>query len=169
MGQRLAHVVELPVLQWSILELVVGLIISSTALTGGVWQYVLWLWLSIAWTLLGVTYLFRNKLIRVLYLLSHEHDGEPLLYKPDAPADSPETSPRPTGMSTAGSGVGSGSGMPASESTPLQPPVTKGASRKSFPEEIKNSPPRSLHADAPRTPSCPMMPRFLKGQNEQGV
>merc|ERR1719163_152426 len=43
-AQRLAAMLELPVLQWFILFLVTALVLLSTLGADGSWEFVLWLW-----------------------------------------------------------------------------------------------------------------------------
>merc|ERR1711959_798658 len=154
MGHRLAHVVELPVLQWIFLEFVVGFILITTAAADGEWQYVMWTWLVIAWLLLIVVIVFRNKLFDVLYLLSHDDDGAPLLY--EKTPSSPTSSPRTT---SADADADAGAG--ATEETPLRTHTGDVGGRKSYPVEIQASLPRFLKEDTRSGDS--IVPTFLKG------
>merc|ERR1711959_496044 len=154
MGHRLAHVVELPVLQWIFLEFVVGFILITTAAADGEWQYVMWTWLVIAWLLLIVVIVFRNKLFDVLYLLSHDDDGAPLLY--EKTPSSPTSSPRTT---SADADADADAG--ATEETPLRTHTGDVGGRKSYPVEIQASLPRFLKEDTRSGDS--IVPTFLKG------
>jgi len=168
MGHRLAHVVELPVLQWIFLEFVVGFILITTAAADGEWQYVMWTWLVIAWLLLIVVIVFRNKLFDVLYLLSHDDDGAPLLYEktPSSPTSSPRTTSADADAdagagASSESGAGSGAGSGATEETPLRTHTGDVGGRKSYPVEIQASLPRFLKEDTRSGDS--IVPTFLKG------
>merc|ERR1712193_144571 len=79
MGQRLAHIVELPITQWICLEIVVGAIILTTIAAQGHWQYLIWVWIAVSWLSLLACILLRQKLVDVFHMLANDKDGEPLL------------------------------------------------------------------------------------------
>jgi Ca2+-binding EF-hand superfamily protein len=164
MGARLAEIVELPMLQWVFLEIMIAVILTTTVMTHGSWQYLLWLCQSIAWLQLVYCFLFRNKLNSVYHKLSNHNDGLALVNE-DAEQVTVPVDGKDTG-SGEGSGTGSGAGSAPTEDTPLQgkskdndTPRTK--VRAGYPPEIRADMPRFLHEDLPPAGWC--IPQCLKG------
>jgi Ca2+-binding EF-hand superfamily protein len=79
MGQRLGHVVELPVSQWFALEVVSMIFIAVTAMLGGSWLFLMCAWLTWAWIILIMAHFFLRYLKDIQHRLMHECLGFSML------------------------------------------------------------------------------------------
>jgi len=166
MGQRLAEIVELPMLQWIFLEIFVAIVLTTTVIMGGSWPFLLWLCQAISWLTLLFVILFRNKLNSVYYHLANDRDGVGILN--NVSSDDVAVDVAGDGASQAGSGTGSGAGSaPVTEATPLQqsaPTLTpRSKLREEYPPEIRDDMPRFLTEDLPVAGSC--IPKCMKDES----